>query len=168
MSLPTRSYCRSYDDYDGDKRWEARRDQCDDDEGDKRWDARRGQSDDDEGDKRWEARRDQCDDDEGRDDRSFSPEPARDDEAMPEDDRRVFLPRLPDVATGDSLRAYFARFGEVTDIFIPSTKSHERFGFVTFQTAEQAKSALSFREGHHRINGDYCRIRKAEPRAYKR
>jgi cold-inducible RNA-binding protein len=50
-------------------------------------------------------------------------------------DNRVFLPRLPQGATEDVLKAHFSRFGDIKDCYIPIDRDTGRpkgLAFITF------------------------------------
>jgi RNA recognition motif-containing protein len=47
---------------------------------------------------------------------------------------KVFVGRCTEEMTGEDLKEYFAKFGEVTDVFIP--KPFRAFAFVTFLDPE--------------------------------
>ncbi|XP_021379215.1 TAR DNA-binding protein 43-like isoform X2 [Mizuhopecten yessoensis] len=51
---------------------------------------------------------------------------------------KIFVARCSEKITVDDLRTYFAKFGEVTDVFIP--RPFRSFAFVTFQDALVAQS----------------------------
>jgi hypothetical protein len=47
---------------------------------------------------------------------------------------KVFVGRCTEDMTGDDLKDYFSKFGEVTDVFIP--KPFRAFAFITFLDPE--------------------------------
>ncbi len=52
---------------------------------------------------------------------------------------KVFVGRCTEEMTGEDLKEYFAKFGEVTDVFIP--KPFRAFAFVTFLDPEVSGTA---------------------------
>ena len=84
-------------------------------------------------------------------------------------DNRVFLPRLPEGVTDEALRSHFARFGEISDVYIPvhpATGKPKGLAFVTFSSSEHAAAALE--QAEQDINGEACEVVKAEPRPDRR
>jgi len=84
-------------------------------------------------------------------------------------DSRVFLPRLPEGTTDEVLRVHFARFGDISDVYIPvhpATGKPKGMAFVTFASSEHAAAALA--QAEQQINGEACEVVKAAPRPDKR
>jgi cold-inducible RNA-binding protein len=84
-------------------------------------------------------------------------------------DNRVFLPRLPEGVTDEELRSHFARFGEISDVYIPvhpATGKPKGLAFVTFSSSEHAAAALE--QAQQEINGEACEVVKAVPRPDRR
>jgi len=84
-------------------------------------------------------------------------------------DNRVFLPRLPEGVTDEELRSHFARFGEISDVYIPvhpATGKPKGLAFVTFSSSEHAAAALE--QAEQEINGEACEVVKAVPRPDRR
>jgi RNA recognition motif-containing protein len=84
-------------------------------------------------------------------------------------DNRVFLPRLPEGVTDEALRSHFARFGEISDVYIPihpATGKPKGMAFVTFANSEHAAAAME--QAEQEINGEACEVVKAAPRPDRR
>lgn len=75
--------------------------------------------------------------------------------------RKVFIGRCTEDLSQDDLRNYFAKFGEVVDVFIP--KPFRAFAFVTFADAEIAQSLCG---DDHIINGTSVHISNAAPKSF--
>lgn len=73
---------------------------------------------------------------------------------------KMFVGRVTEDMTVGELRAYFSRFGEVTDVFIP--KPFRAFAFVTFLDPTVAQSLCG---EDHIIKGVSVRISNATPRS---
>ncbi|OAY86115.1 Heterogeneous nuclear ribonucleoprotein 1 [Ananas comosus] len=60
-------------------------------------------------------------------------------------DKKIFVGGLPKDITDDEFRAYFEKFGPITNALIRTDKNNSRprgFGFVTFETEESADEVL--------------------------
>ncbi|KAK7497777.1 hypothetical protein BaRGS_00010911 [Batillaria attramentaria] len=75
--------------------------------------------------------------------------------------RKIFIGRCTEDISTDDLRAYFAKFGEVVDVFIP--KPFRAFAFVTFADAEVAQSLCG---DDHIIKGTSVHISNAAPKSF--
>lgn len=78
-----------------------------------------------------------------------------------EPNTRLFIGALGPDTTDDSLRAYFAQFGEVIDIFRPGGATGS-FGFCTYGTPQDMFKALATAE--HVLDGTTIRVTEAEPK----
>ncbi|XP_035697620.1 TAR DNA-binding protein 43-like [Branchiostoma floridae] len=74
-------------------------------------------------------------------------------------ERRVFIGRCTEDISAEDLRAYFQRFGEVTDVVIP--KPFRAFAFVTFQDGETAQSLCG---EHYTIKGASVHVSAYTPK----
>jgi len=72
---------------------------------------------------------------------------------------KVFVGRCTEDMTSDDLRDYFAKFGEVTDVFIP--KPFRAFAFVTFLDPEIAQSLCG---EDHIVKGVSVHVSNAAPK----
>ena len=84
-------------------------------------------------------------------------------------DSRVFLPRLPEGVTDEALWSHFARFGKISDVYIPvhpATGKPKGLAFVTFSSNEHAAAALE--QAEQEINGEACEVIKSAPRPDRR
>ncbi|CAG0891076.1 unnamed protein product [Darwinula stevensoni] len=72
---------------------------------------------------------------------------------------KVFVGRCTEDMTAEDLREYFAKFGEVTDVFIP--KPFRAFAFVTFADPEMAQSLCG---EDHIIKGISVHVSSAAPK----
>lgn len=72
---------------------------------------------------------------------------------------KVFVGRCTQDIQAEDLREYFAKFGEVTDVFIP--KPFRAFAFVTFLDAEIAQSLCG---EDHIIKGVSVHVSEAAPK----
>lgn len=79
---------------------------------------------------------------------------------------RLFVTKVPQQLTRDDLAAHFARFGQTTDVYLPSVPGHgghKGIAFVSFADAEACQLVLS--HSPHRINGSDVVVDLAAPRA---
>ncbi|XP_013391411.1 TAR DNA-binding protein 43 [Lingula anatina] len=74
--------------------------------------------------------------------------------------RKIFVGRCSEDMTADELRNYFAKFGEVIDVFIP--KPFRAFAFVTFADADVAQSLCG---EDHIIKGASVHVSNAAPKS---
>ena len=77
--------------------------------------------------------------------------------------RKIFVGRCTEEITADDLRTYFAKFGEVVDVFIP--KPFRAFAFVTFQDPVIAQALCG---EDHIIRGTSVHLSSAAPRAFEK
>ncbi|XP_015749315.1 PREDICTED: DAZ-associated protein 1-like [Acropora digitifera] len=64
---------------------------------------------------------------------------------------KIFVGGLSHETNEESLKSYFVRFGEVTDVVVmrdPATKKPRGFGFVTFQDPNTINDVVSFNKPH--------------------
>jgi len=73
---------------------------------------------------------------------------------------KVFVGRCTEEMTGEDLKEYFAKFGEVTDVFIP--KPFRAFAFVTFLDPEIAQSLCG---EDHIVKGVSVHVSNAAPKS---
>lgn len=73
--------------------------------------------------------------------------------------RKVFIGRVSEDLTVEDLRAYFSKFGEVVDVFIP--KPHRAFAFVTFADADTAQGLCG---DDHIVKGTSVHVSNAAPK----
>jgi len=73
--------------------------------------------------------------------------------------RKIFVGRITPDLTREVLRSYFTKFGEITDVFIPSP--FRAFAFIQF---EDAKIAQSLCGDDHLINGVSVYTATADPK----
>lgn len=79
--------------------------------------------------------------------------------------KKIFVGGVSASTTEDDLTNYFKTFGSVTEsklMFDKVTHRHRGFGFVTFQTEDDADSACE--EQFHVINDKKTEVKKAQPR----
>ena len=72
---------------------------------------------------------------------------------------QIYVSNLPPEVPDQRLRAAFARFGDITDAFVPVRGKRLRFGFVAFECAESVEPALGMDgeyldEEHRAMRGD--------------
>merc|ERR1719481_674487 len=72
---------------------------------------------------------------------------------------KVFVGRCTEDMTGDDLKEYFSKFGEVTDVFIP--KPFRAFAFITFLDPEVAQSLCG---EDHIVKGVSVHVSNAAPK----
>lgn len=72
----------------------------------------------------------------------------------------MFVGRCTEDIAAEDLREYFAKFGEVTDVFIP--KPFRAFAFVTFLEAEVAQSLCG---EDHIVKGVSVHVSNAAPKS---
>jgi len=78
-----------------------------------------------------------------------------------EDDRKIFAGGLPQEATEEDIREYFATFGEVSSVNLkmdPVTGRSRGFAFIVFATEEVLTALL---EQEHAIKGKKVAVKKA-------
>lgn len=79
--------------------------------------------------------------------------------------RKVFVGGVPPSSTNESLRAYFEKFGPISEAQIMKDRVRGRsrgFGFVTFEDDDAVPKVLSVAE--HRLDGKLVDVKKAEPK----
>jgi RNA recognition motif-containing protein len=79
---------------------------------------------------------------------------------------RLYVGNLSFQSTGDSVRAAFTQFGEVTDVHVVSdreTGQSRGFGFVTMGSAAEAAKAIAEMNGAL-LDGRPLRVNEAEER----
>ncbi|OWM79178.1 hypothetical protein CDL15_Pgr003349 [Punica granatum] len=88
-------------------------------------------------------------------------------EAQP-NSRKIFIGGLPPTITVEFLRAYFERYGEILDCFIPldhQTGRSKRFGFVEFHSAESINEILNGTQSRlYELGGGYVEVKSAIPK----
>ncbi len=80
---------------------------------------------------------------------------------------RVFIRTVPDQMNQEALRSYFEKFGEVTDVYLPSHNGpagpkRKGFGYVTFRGEAELERCL--REQNHVLDGVELPCSRAEDR----
>lgn len=83
----------------------------------------------------------------------------------PEHFRKVFIGSLSYTTTDDSLRDYFAKFGELVDCVImkeSKTNKSRGFGFVTYAKSPMVDEMMKHRP--HRLDGRELETKRATPR----
>lgn len=73
---------------------------------------------------------------------------------------KLFVGCLTQQITRDDLLAYFAMYGEVTDVYVPSP--FRGFAFVTFADSRAASTALD--AGNHVLNGVQINVTVPNPK----
>jgi len=74
--------------------------------------------------------------------------------------RRIFVGRVTENITKEDLEAYFGKYGEIADVFVPSP--FRMFAFVTFVDSESARGLIDLGEDHL-INGCSVNVAFASP-----
>ena len=76
---------------------------------------------------------------------------------------KLFVGGLPKEIGTEELRELFAKFGDMTDCFVPTDDSgaNRGFGFVTYDEKSMAEAAAKELDGH-RINGRRIGVRDAD------
>jgi len=74
--------------------------------------------------------------------------------------RRIFVGRVTENITKEDLESYFAKYGEIADVFVPNP--FRMFAFVTFVDAESARNLIELGEDHL-INGCSVNVAFASP-----
>jgi RNA recognition motif-containing protein len=80
---------------------------------------------------------------------------------------KLFVGGLSWGTDNDGLRNAFSEFGQITDVHVATDRDTGRsrgFGFVTFETSEEAQSALSAMNGQQ-LDGRELRVDTAQQRA---
>jgi|EP00670_Eutreptiella_braarudii_P003172 RNA recognition motif-containing protein len=78
--------------------------------------------------------------------------------------KKLFIGGLTATTTKEHLEQHFGQFGTLTDAVVMETNGRPRgFGFVTFETEDQAESAFRFAPGHQ-LDGKTVDVKKAEPK----
>lgn len=78
--------------------------------------------------------------------------------------KKLFIGGLSPTCTKEALEAHFGKFGTLTDAVVMEANGRPRgFGFVTFETEEQAEMAFRYTPGHQ-IDGKVVDVKKAEPK----
>ena len=83
--------------------------------------------------------------------------------------KKLFVGNLPFTMTDDQLNAVFAAYGKVVSANIVFDKFSHRskgFGFVEFETEEEAKAAMQALDGSDQ-NGRPMAVKEALPRPEK-
>ncbi len=81
------------------------------------------------------------------------------------DKNKLFVGSLPWSVNGDSLKALFAQYGEITEAIVITDRQTGRskgFGFVTFATEESAQKALEM--SGKEVEGRPIVVNVAKPR----
>ena len=73
--------------------------------------------------------------------------------------RKVFVGQLPHEPDRSELASQFEKYGNIIDVYVP--KPFRGFGFVTFQTGEEAQRALS---GGAELGGNILNVTCANPK----
>lgn len=79
---------------------------------------------------------------------------------------KLYIGNIDYGTTGNALRAYFEKYGRVTDAFVPTERGTNRprgFGFVTFANRDDAMTALEKLDGTE-LDGRTIRISESKPR----
>jgi len=68
------------------------------------------------------------------------------------DIRKLFVGGIPALTTFAEFKEYFQKFGEISDIMLPTKSKDSKlncgFGFVTYQDAKSAYDVLNFESQH--------------------
>lgn len=78
---------------------------------------------------------------------------------------KIFVGGLPNDATDESLKSFFARYGQVEDVVIMYDQEKQRprgFGFLTFDSEEAVEQAV--KDHYVDFNGKKIECKRAEPR----
>ncbi|MBD3343678.1 MAG: RNA-binding protein [Chitinivibrionales bacterium] len=81
--------------------------------------------------------------------------------------KKLYVGNLPFTATEDSVRDYFAQYGEVLSVKLisdPQTGRPRGFGFIEMENADDAISALNEKE----FEGRPLKVNEARPRENNR
>ena len=73
--------------------------------------------------------------------------------------RKVFVGQLPYEPDRSELATQFEKYGKITDVYVP--KPFRGFGFITFQTGEEAQRA---QEGGAELSGIVLNVTSANPK----
>lgn len=79
--------------------------------------------------------------------------------------KKIFIGGVAHGTSEDDIRAYFNRYGTVTDVDLKFDKATQRmrgFGFVGFESEDVVEKMVQTR--YHQINGKTVEVKKAEPR----
>jgi len=80
---------------------------------------------------------------------------------------KVFVGNLSFETTREQLEAFFAPYGEITEVVLPTDRDSGRprgFGFVTFASAESAAQAIQRCDGAE-LDGRSLRVNEATERS---
>jgi RNA-binding protein Musashi len=78
---------------------------------------------------------------------------------------RVFVAKLPFDLTQDEFRAYFEKYGDVTDCYMPKNHMNQEnkgFGFISYSASDGVDKLMQ--EEHHEIKGRTIAIDRADPK----
>lgn len=75
--------------------------------------------------------------------------------------RKVFIGRVTENITGEDLRNYFCKFGEIIDVYTP--KPFRAFAFLSFADPEVAQALCG---EDHIINGTSVHVSSATPKSF--
>jgi len=79
---------------------------------------------------------------------------------------KLFVGGLTAATTKEMLEAHFSSFGTIIDCVVmidAATGRHRGFGFVQFESEDQAENAFRFPQGHA-IDGKVVEVKKAQPK----
>eukprot|EP00246_Nothoceros_aenigmaticus_P011324 TRINITY_DN3032_c0_g1_i8.p1 TRINITY_DN3032_c0_g1~~TRINITY_DN3032_c0_g1_i8.p1 ORF type:complete len:183 (+),score=36.63 TRINITY_DN3032_c0_g1_i8:329-877(+) len=77
---------------------------------------------------------------------------------------RVFVARIPPSVTDDVFRAYFEKYGTMTDAYMPKdqgSKAHRGIGFVTYENSDAVDKLMS---ETHELGGSTIAVDRATPK----
>ncbi|ODN04074.1 RNA-binding protein Musashi Rbp6 [Orchesella cincta] len=84
---------------------------------------------------------------------------------VPNDPGKMFIGGLSWQTSPESLREYFSKFGEITEVMVmkdPTTRRSRGFGFVTFSDPASVDKVLA--QGTHELDGKKIDPKVAFPR----
>jgi len=79
--------------------------------------------------------------------------------------KKIFIGGLSSTTTDESLRDFFAQWGEIMDVIVmkdPATKRSRGFGFITYADAESVDTAMANRP--HNLDGKEVESKRAIPK----
>ncbi|CAA7395741.1 unnamed protein product [Spirodela intermedia] len=77
---------------------------------------------------------------------------------------RIFVARIPSSVTESMFQDYFAKYGEITDIYMPkdqASKNHRGIGFITFESPDSVDTLMA---ESHELEGSTVVVDRATPK----
>eukprot|EP00249_Psilotum_nudum_P021096 c27969_g2_i2 orf=190-1506(+) len=77
---------------------------------------------------------------------------------------RIFVARIPLSVTDEKFRSYFAKYGAITDAYMPKdqgSRAHRGIGFVTFENADSVDKLMN---ETHELGGSIVAVDRATPK----